>query len=31
MGDAASSLSDNLSELGFEVGRFKTGTPCRLH
>ena len=31
MGDPASSLSDNLRELGFEVGRFKTGTPCRLN
>ncbi|MGB8169428.1 MAG: tRNA uridine-5-carboxymethylaminomethyl(34) synthesis enzyme MnmG [Chthoniobacteraceae bacterium] len=31
MGDAVSSLSDSLKELGFEVGRFKTGTPCRLH
>ena len=31
MGDAASSLSDSLKELGFEIGRFKTGTPCRLH
>ncbi len=31
MGDASSSLSDSLRELGFEVGRFKTGTPCRLH
>ncbi|HEX4083267.1 MAG TPA: tRNA uridine-5-carboxymethylaminomethyl(34) synthesis enzyme MnmG [Chthoniobacteraceae bacterium] len=30
MGDAASTLSDSLRELGFEVGRFKTGTPCRL-
>ena len=30
MGDASSSLSDNLRDLGFEVGRFKTGTPCRL-
>ena len=30
MGDASSSLSDSLKELGFEVGRFKTGTPCRL-
>jgi tRNA uridine 5-carboxymethylaminomethyl modification enzyme len=30
MGDAASSLSDSLRELGFEIGRFKTGTPCRL-
>jgi len=30
MGDALSTLSDNLKHLGFEVGRFKTGTPCRL-
>lgn len=30
MGDSASSLSDCLKDLGFEVGRFKTGTPCRL-
>jgi len=30
MGDASSTLSDSLRELGFEVGRFKTGTPCRL-
>ncbi len=30
MGDSASSLSDNLGAIGFEVGRFKTGTPCRL-
>lgn len=30
MGDALSTLSDHLKELGFEVGRFKTGTPCRL-
>ena len=30
MGDGVSTLSDNLKELGFEVGRFKTGTPCRL-
>ncbi|MGA3169427.1 MAG: tRNA uridine-5-carboxymethylaminomethyl(34) synthesis enzyme MnmG [Chthoniobacteraceae bacterium] len=30
MGDAASTLSDSLRDLGFEVGRFKTGTPCRL-
>jgi tRNA uridine 5-carboxymethylaminomethyl modification enzyme len=30
MGDPASSLSDNLRELGFALGRFKTGTPCRL-
>ena len=31
MGDTVSTLSDNLKELGFEVGRFKTGTPCRLN
>src|SRR5215207_6013553 len=31
MGDSASSLSDSLRELGFEVRRFKTGTPCRLN
>src|SRR6188474_3287275 len=31
MGDSFSTLSDSLRELGFEVGRFKTGTPCRLH
>ena len=31
MADASSSLSDNLQRLGFEVGRFKTGTPCRLN
>ena len=31
MGDATSSLSDSLKELGFEVGRFKTGTPCRIN
>jgi tRNA uridine 5-carboxymethylaminomethyl modification enzyme len=31
MGDASSSLSDNLQHLGFQVGRFKTGTPCRLN
>ena len=30
MGDATSSLSENLSTLGIEVGRFKTGTPCRI-
>ena len=28
---ASSSLSANLQELGFQVGRFKTGTPCRLN
>ena len=31
MGDAVSSLSDSLLELGLEIGRFKTGTPCRLN
>ena len=30
MADASSSLSANLQEIGFQVGRFKTGTPCRL-
>src|SRR5215468_3867283 len=31
MGDTSSSLSANLQEMGFQVGRFKTGTPCRLN
>jgi tRNA uridine 5-carboxymethylaminomethyl modification enzyme len=31
MADASSCLSENLQALGFEVGRFKTGTPCRLN
>ncbi len=31
MGDATSTLSDDLKRLGFEVERFKTGTPCRLN
>ncbi len=31
MADASSGLSANLKKLGFEVGRFKTGTPCRLN
>ena len=30
MADTSSSLSDSLRKLGFEVGRFKTGTPCRV-
>jgi len=30
MADASSGLSASLHELGFEVGRFKTGTPCRI-
>ena len=31
MADASSSLSENLRQIGFQVGRFKTGTPCRLN
>jgi len=31
MADVSSSLSESLRQLGFEVGRFKTGTPCRLN
>ncbi len=31
MADASSGLSENLRHLGFAVGRFKTGTPCRLN
>src|SRR5437016_6267481 len=31
MADASSRLSANLQEMGFQVGRFKTGTPCRLN
>lgn len=31
MADASSSLSEALKGLGFEVGRFKTGTPCRIN
>lgn len=31
MGDSASTLSDDLKRLGFEIRRFKTGTPCRLN
>jgi tRNA uridine 5-carboxymethylaminomethyl modification enzyme len=31
MADASSALSENLRQLGFDVGRFKTGTPCRLN
>jgi len=30
LGDTVSTFSDCLRDLGFEVGRFKTGTPCRL-
>jgi len=31
MGDASSTVSDSLKQLGFKVERFKTGTPCRLN
>jgi tRNA uridine 5-carboxymethylaminomethyl modification enzyme len=31
MGDASSALSESFRRLGFDVGRFKTGTPCRLN
>ena len=31
MADNSSGLSENLQQLGFEIGRFKTGTPCRLN
>ncbi len=31
MADANSGLSDSLRRLGFIVGRFKTGTPCRIN
>ena len=31
MADSSSGLSENLKQLGFEVSRFKTGTPCRLN
>src|SRR5205807_845785 len=31
MADTTSSLSDSIRALGFESGRFKTGTPCRLN
>jgi tRNA uridine 5-carboxymethylaminomethyl modification enzyme len=31
MADASSSLSASLHEMGFRVGRFKTGTPCRVN
>ncbi|MDF1813710.1 MAG: tRNA uridine-5-carboxymethylaminomethyl(34) synthesis enzyme MnmG [Verrucomicrobiales bacterium] len=31
MGDGSSTLSGSLKELGFEIDRFKTGTPCRIN
>ncbi|MGI9114778.1 MAG: tRNA uridine-5-carboxymethylaminomethyl(34) synthesis enzyme MnmG [Chthoniobacterales bacterium] len=31
MADSVSNLSDSLRALGFETGRFKTGTPCRVN
>src|SRR4051812_39662451 len=31
MADVSSGLSESLRNLGFEVGRFKTGTPCRIN
>lgn len=31
MGDATSRISEALKALGFDVSRFKTGTPCRLN
>ena len=31
MGDATSTVSDSLRQLGFQIERFKTGTPCRLN
>jgi len=31
MADTSSPLSENLRHLGFETGRFKTGTPCRIN
>jgi tRNA uridine 5-carboxymethylaminomethyl modification enzyme len=31
MSDSSSPLSVSLREIGFTTGRFKTGTPCRVH
>lgn len=30
MADTSSGLSESIRQLGFQVGRFKTGTPCRI-
>ncbi len=30
MADSASGISESIEALGFKLGRFKTGTPCRL-
>jgi tRNA uridine 5-carboxymethylaminomethyl modification enzyme len=31
MAETSSCLSENLRQIGFQIGRFKTGTPCRLN
>src|SRR3954451_17320354 len=31
MADGASSLRESLRGVAFALGRFKTGTPCRVH
>ena len=31
MGDSTSTISDSLNQLGFQVERFKTSTPCRIN
>ncbi len=31
MGDTVSNLSESLQQLGLNIGRFKTGTPCRVN